>query len=569
MSRLAHRHWPLVAALALLWLTVAGVAVKSMRQNDAKLIYALDDAWIHMAIAKNVAEHGVFGVTRHEFTAASSSLLWSLLLSGLYAAFGVDQMLPLLLNVAFATVVVVLVHFLLSCGRRPLRPLYVFVAQMFLVFGSPIPAMIFVGMEHVLHILVAIAFVALSARVLAGTPSERPADPANRKWQALLLALCPLVATARYEGMFMGFVVFCLFLCRRRFAYGVALGTLVMLPVVLFSAYSLRQGALWLPNSLLKKGNFPEVVSLRGIALFLGGTAYRRCIRNPHVFFLVVAAILGFIARYDRKRGVWEPGQLAVIIFVFTTLFHLQFSHLGEWFYRYEAYVVALGVFVVAWTLMKHLTGLPIEDRGSAIANRKSQIANGRSLVPKYAAILLLAFFPAIILAKRGGISLMETPKVMRDRYLEHYQLGQFVHRFYDDGPIVINDIGAMAFFTDAKILDIYGLGSPEPIRFARERDGYTREDVEGWARRESARVAILQVGWQKEVVAKIPATWVEVGRWEMPRNVVFPEDTVTAFYAVDPAEAERLAKSLRAYGPQLPKAIEQSGMYTEADGNE
>ena len=110
MGRLARRHWPLVAALGLLWLAVAGVAVKSTRQNDAKLIYALDDAWIHMAIAKNVAEHGVFGVTRHGFTASSSSLLWTLLLSGLYAAFGVGQMLPLLLNVAFATLVVVLVQ---------------------------------------------------------------------------------------------------------------------------------------------------------------------------------------------------------------------------------------------------------------------------------------------------------------------------------------------------------------------------------------------------------------------------------------------------------------------------
>jgi len=178
-------------------------------------------------------------------------------------------------------------------------------------------------------------------------------------------------------------------------------------------------------------------------------------------------------------------------------------------------------------------------------------------------AVLLLAVMPVTFVAKRGAVALAETPQAMRDRYLEHWQLGRFVARFYDEGPIVINDVGAMAFFTNAQVLDMYGLASREPLRFARQPGGYTSADLTRWAKERGAKIAILQVGWE-EVVKKIPDSWTEVGRWEIPGNVAFPEDTVTAFYAVDPAERGRLAESLRRFAPEIPHAVRQRGAYTQ-----
>ena len=49
-------------------------ALWRIRQDTgATLVYGLDDAYIHMAIAKNLARHGVWGVTPFHFASASSS----------------------------------------------------------------------------------------------------------------------------------------------------------------------------------------------------------------------------------------------------------------------------------------------------------------------------------------------------------------------------------------------------------------------------------------------------------------------------------------------------------------
>jgi len=100
------RHWPVLAAIIILWCTVLLLLILSVRQNQGHLVYALDDPYIHMAIAKNFAQHGVWGVTRYEFSSSSSSLLWTVLLSAIYLIFGTNEIAPLVLNVIVATLVV-------------------------------------------------------------------------------------------------------------------------------------------------------------------------------------------------------------------------------------------------------------------------------------------------------------------------------------------------------------------------------------------------------------------------------------------------------------------------------
>ena len=65
-------------------------------------MYALDDAYIHMAVARSLARHGVWGVTPYAFTSSTSSLAWPLLLALADLVVGVRAATPLVLNLAFA-----------------------------------------------------------------------------------------------------------------------------------------------------------------------------------------------------------------------------------------------------------------------------------------------------------------------------------------------------------------------------------------------------------------------------------------------------------------------------------
>src|SRR6185436_17091297 len=96
--RLLYAASPIAGVLIVLAAFYAFVAYRLLRLTEGHLVYALDDAYIHMAIAKNLALHGVWGVQAGTFSSSSSSPLWTLLLSGWFRAAGVSDAAPLVLN---------------------------------------------------------------------------------------------------------------------------------------------------------------------------------------------------------------------------------------------------------------------------------------------------------------------------------------------------------------------------------------------------------------------------------------------------------------------------------------
>ena len=72
-----------VAALAVMTLLMFGV---TLLLTHGTLTYIIDDAYIHLTMARNVAFHGTWGMVPGEFESSSSSPGWVLFIGGLMRA---------------------------------------------------------------------------------------------------------------------------------------------------------------------------------------------------------------------------------------------------------------------------------------------------------------------------------------------------------------------------------------------------------------------------------------------------------------------------------------------------
>jgi hypothetical protein len=524
------RHWPVMAAVAVLLVTVAILYAVALEQNGHRLVYALDDTYIHMSMARNLAQNGVWGITAGEFSSSSSSPLWTLMLAGVYLLTGPNELAPLLLNVVAAIGVLALVYAILR-RHVPDRPLATLVILLVMLFFTPLPALIFAGMEHTVQVLLSIAFLYLAAVILTGPAAESSTRPSRRP-EAWLVCLAMLLTMIRYEGLFLVAVVGLLMLLRRRFGLALLTAIAAWLPIAVYGAISIGHGWYFFPNSIILKAQTTNLFTLSGLGQYLITGSDDATLKIPRVFCLLGLGMVAWLFRSSRAQGLWRLHTVMIITLAATTLLHIQFAKVG-WFYRYEAYLVGMFVLILSLSILEDLS--------------QRQLRLNWDLVRRYKLVSLVAAVAILPVVARAAIAARNTPLAMNDRYLEHIAMAEFVHSYYDDSVIVVNDVGAVSWYTHARMLDMFGLASREPVIFRRQPDGYGRDDLRDWAAARSARIAILMTMWS-EVSPRIPKEWEQVGQWQLARNVVFGDFKV-GFFAIDPQASDELAANLKSFG--------------------
>ena len=518
-----------------LYLAVVAILVSlSARQNQGHLIYAFDDAYIHMSMAKNFALHGVWGVTRHGFTSSSSSPLWTLLLSATYRLFGVNQVAPLILNLLSGLLAVAAAYFFLAKGSH--RSWAVCGALFLLIVAAPLPALAMTGMEHSLHVALTILFATLSAGCLA---QESP----DTKQRILLLAMAPLLAASRYEGLFLVAVVGLLLLLRGRVVFALVLGAMASLPMMIYGALSVREGWFFLPNSLLLKTSAPGLASLDQVGELLGKAALRRLWESPHFLALVLPSLLAVIALSWQGKSPWKSLALwSNVSFLGAMLLHLQFVGQG-WTFRHEGYLMAFGAVVLAGAAGEVLRDAPLP-------------AMTRQRLPGYLAAALVVALIGYPVGKKAAVAILQTPRATTNIYQQQYQMGLFLHRFYEGQSVAANDIGAITYLADLQLLDLAGLASREVAFLQRSRQ-LNAAQVKSLTEARGTIIAIVYEGWFEG----IRDNWTKAGEWRIENNVICASDTVS-FWAVEPSRESVLLESLRTFAPELPREVLQSGEY-------
>ncbi len=222
-----------------------------------------------------------------------------------------------------------------------------------------------------------------------------------------------------------------------------------------------------------------------------------------------------------------------LLIFLGTALLQVQFARVG-WFYRYDAYLIAIGVLAIglSWTKSE---------------SREIHIPSSRNL--QFSAFLVILLL--IPLGKRGVDSLRETPIAMKNIYEQQYQMGLFIQDYYSGQPVAINDVGAVNFLGSGNNLDLWGLASLEVARMKMQRT-YSPASIRELAQNKGAKIAIVYPSW-----VAVPDEWIRIGTWTIPDNIVCGSPTVT-FYALTQEEADNLRGYLHRFSSNLPADVDK-----------
>ena len=522
--RVMDREAPWLVALGLM-LGLLAVVCASMLAGMNRVEYALDDPYIHMAIAKHLVEHGVWGVTRYEFSASSSSLLWTLLLAGLSLVKIDGRMVPLALNVFSGAAV--LYGFDVILRRRLVSPMTRTATLLCVVLVTPLVPVIATGMEHTLQILLFVGFLYLAACALAGN-----AGAGLDRW---LLVLAPVLTGIRYEGMFPLALVCGAFVLKRRWLYAVALGAVGLAPIVAFGLYSMSHGWYFFPNTILIKAKPPTepLALLKYLVGFLGNGRYvgfPAIVRFPYILSLFVALVLVVAVLWRRGRRLGDDIQVFALLMLGALVLHMQFARIN-WFYRYEAYVYAGTILAVV---------LAFHERfGAWLTPGKAW----RTWVRPGAALLLIA-----APLGHGLKGLPNIPRSSRCIYEYEVQVARFLDRYYPGESVVLGEIGAPNYFADVRAFDYEGLGSIESAHVLIRSGRLKPEDLARMARERNAKIAFGHVDVWNEM-GSLPEEWVFVGEWDA--HDTWRKDWTERFYAIDPAEADRLRRSLKEFSSQ------------------
>lgn len=528
MSTTARQRWPVWAVVCGLWLAVIALLSLTLQHTGGNFNYALDDAYIHLAMARNFAEYGVWGITRQAFSASTSSPAYTLLLSIAIASGGQPEGWPMIINVLCATAFLFVADRILV--RAGLEPPMRLTALLFITLIAPLPTLVFSGMEHVLQLLL----VALLFGLLQRYPL---APPSSRKLIVAFFVVVALATLVRYETAFLTLPLAGYFAWRRDWRLAATLIVATALGPLLVGMVQVAQGWYFLPNSILAKG-----ANLSLNAEFLGSVLNRFVLnlaRSSVLFLLALVVVLWVVLQWRRGMRLRETAMGLALSFIVATLAQYALAQIG-WLYRYEAYLIVFGSLLVftqrigvgAWQQLRGRRLSPVVLVGLTVLTLALVLTYGYRMVQAWD----------------------DVPIVMETTYRQDNQMARFVARYYPDTTVVANDIGLIAYRSGARVLDLDGLGSRASLD-AHRGGYYDAAFVERWARDEGAQIAVIHDEFYRRLPAW-PANWIRVGEWRVP-DYFINGDAIIAFYALTPEAAKPLKEALQAFTPSLPAPVQ------------
>ncbi|MBN9383512.1 MAG: hypothetical protein J0H74_22330 [Chitinophagaceae bacterium] len=506
---------PIAIAVFLLPIIIVEIPILQFTHGD--FAYPIDDACIHLAIAKNLAFHQVWGVSPVEFTSAASSIVYPLLLAVIVKVFGAHLIIPFLVNFIVAIILLVVIKkWLVQQGLSPLAQLCVLLAVILL---TPLPVVVICGMEHTLHFLFTFLFL---TRFCAGLERH------SLHWTVYLYGA--LMVATRYEGLPLIVFACLILLARRQIMYSLQLGIYSAVPIVIFGLYSVSHGNFFFPNSVLLKSGAPPLTFDGLYDFFTNGLFYKlffsvvgyNTIATQRLLFLLPMAFLLFY----RQMSI---GHKHLVLLLTAAVFtHLALTGYAS-FPRYEAYLIGCGTAVLGMLAAKYGRGLFAGTPQTA-----------------WWLTVCLCLFLAFPLVLRSNDAFEKVYKGSLGTYEIQYLSGRFLHHYYHDETVLLEALGGASYYSDGKKLDVVGLGDVDVARSLRG-NYYSVDFLDSLSRRDKVKLAVAS---EYSTPPQLLQRWKKIATWQIPMHL---GGYYVSFYAVDESIAPGLKKNLVEYQKFLP----------------
>ncbi|MCH8030933.1 MAG: hypothetical protein IIB09_03835, partial [Bacteroidetes bacterium] len=346
--------WELGLPFVFLGAACAASIAAILWRTGGTFVYTLDDAYIRLALAEELAR-GHYGVNPGSFSAPASSVLWPFLLVPSARLQGA-VLVPLVYNLLAAAGTVVVYRQVLIKTFRPSgetkQSVVVGLAGVGLALTTNLVGLVFTGMEHSLQLLlVALAVLWLWEESETGEVSL---------WLVVVLVLGPLV---RYENLALTVPALVYLFSRghRRIALGAGIALSALLGA--FSLFLLGHGVGPLPSSVLAKSSLDDGA----------GAMLQRVWENLRVGQgrVLAAGLLPLFVVALSKRRDRPAGRFALVLIVAATL-HFIGGKFG-WQSRYEIYVwaaVLLGLVLLYGDRLRRFD----EERGAWVPFQETRV---------------------------------------------------------------------------------------------------------------------------------------------------------------------------------------------------
>ena len=477
-------------------------------KTGGRFVYAMDDPYIHLALAENLA-HGHYGINPTEFASPSSSILWPFLLVP-FTGTELNSFLPLLWNILFGVLAAGLIgHLVAGLPLRveesePMPWWQKAIAVILLLFAANLFSLTILGMEHVLQVLLAICCALGLLEALA----ERPVP----QWCLAAAVVAPAV---RYEDFALTLAVCVVLAGAGKWTRAATVLGLSLIPVVAFSAFLKSKGLPLLPLSVLVKGDAYQSGSLPMKLLHLVTSSVISALTEPErypmvIFFLVFAGLTWTASTVMRRYVFGAAFALAGV--------QLLIGRFG-WFHRYEIYAVIF--LVLIWL--------------AVVAERPRQMVGAFWMALAFCSSLSI-YFTA------------HTAGAAKEIFSQHYQVHRFVTDYYH-GDYAVGDLGYASYQRrpGAYVLDVFGLGSLEAARQPNKSAAWLHGIVE----RHGVRLAILNPKW-----FAVPPSWTPQAKMCLPHAPIVAAEQCVVFYStvdMNEAEAAALHSELEQFAAGLP----------------